>query len=127
MNVFQKAWKKTLEVLGNIRSFFLYAILGILALVLIYVAAYFWSYQTIEVTITEKERVTINSDEGVESNYRVYTTEEVFVNKDQLIFGKFDSSDVQRKLLDGNTYKVKVVGWRVPLFSWYRNIISVVE
>ena len=127
MNVFQKAWKKTLEVLGNIRSFFLYTILGILALVLIYVVAYFWSYQTIEVTITEKERVTISSDEGVESNYRVYTTEEVFVNKDQLIFGKFDSSDVQRKLLDGNTYKVKVVGWRVPLFSWYRNIISVVE
>ena len=127
MNVFQKAWKKTLEVLGNIRSFFLYTILGILALVLIYVVAYFWSYQTIEVTITEKERDTISSDEGVESNYRVYTTEEVYVNKDQLIFGKFDSSDVQRTLLDGNTYKVKVVGWRVPLFSWYRNIISVVE
>lgn len=38
---------------------------------------------------------------------------------------KFDSSDVYGELEIGNSYEVRVVGWRIPLLSWYRNIIDV--
>ena len=40
---------------------------------------------------------------------------------------KFNSSNIQGKLKEGHTYKVTVIGYRVPFFSWYQNIIKVEE
>lgn len=70
------------------------------------------------------ERVT-NADGRVK--YLVFTENETFENTDELIFFKFNSSDIQGTIEEGNTYKAQVVGVRVPLLSWYRNIISVEE
>ena len=47
-----------------------------------------------------------------------------FTNKDQWLRGKFNSSTVQGKIKVGNVYNIKTCGWRVPLFSWYENIIE---
>lgn len=50
-------------------------------------------------------------------------TTEVFWNQDSLAFSKFDSADVQQALSIGQTYRLTVAGWRIPLFSSFRNIV----
>ena len=125
MNLIQKIVKSIQEAFFRFKKFLLYSLITVVVLTFLYIGAYFLSYQTIEVTITDKERITYGSDQKIKSKYLVFTTNEVFQNTDNTVFGKFDSSDVQNKLMVGNTYQVEVVGWRVPLFSWYRNIISV--
>ena len=78
------------------------------------------------VTITDKDRV-YNEDS---SKYLIFgedcDTGEVraFENTDTLIKGKFNSSDFYGNLKVGETYKITVVGYRIPLFSWYENIIK---
>ena len=49
----------------------------------------------------------------------------VLENTDELIVWKWDSSDVYAKITDGEYYCFKVIGWRIPLLSWYQNIITV--
>jgi hypothetical protein len=88
------------------------------------------------ITVTDKERIyETSSSDGTHtttSKYLVFGVDEngetlVFENTDTFIRGKLDSSTVQGSLIEGNTYKVTVVGYRVPFFSWYENIISVEE
>lgn len=81
---------------------------------------------TYTVTITDKER---NSDS---STYLIWADDEygnslVFENTDTFWRMKFNSSNVQGALKEGKTYKITVVGVRVPIFSWYQNIISYEE
>lgn len=78
------------------------------------------------VTITDKDRV-YNEDS---SKYLIFGEDSetgetrVFENTDTLIKGKFNSSDFYGNLKVGETYKITVVGYRIPLFSWYENIIK---
>lgn len=50
-------------------------------------------------------------------------TTEVFQNKDALWWWKWDSADVQQELEIGKSYRLTVIGWRVPFLSWFRNIV----
>lgn len=77
------------------------------------------------VTITEKER--INKDDkskyivcGLDENGEIHTYE----NTDALLRFKWNSSDIQGSLKEGETYKLKLVGYRFGLLSWYENILS---
>ena len=45
-------------------------------------------------------------------------------NEDILLKGKFNSSTIQGKLKEGEKYNITTVGWRIPLFSCYPNIIE---
>ena len=81
------------------------------------------STDTVTITVTDKERV-VKSES---SYYLVYTDDEVFKNVDDLMWGKYSSSDLQGKLRLDTTYKVTVDGWRVPFLSMYRNIIKINE
>ncbi|MBB76556.1 MAG: hypothetical protein CMJ75_18785 [Planctomycetaceae bacterium] len=83
-----------------------------------------WTQDTVTVKVTEKERITTGSGESITSKYLVFTETETFENTDVLILGKFDSSDVQGSIQPGETYRLRVYGWRVPFLSWYRNIIE---
>lgn len=100
-------------------------IILLLLLLLIYPLFYFSSVEIIEITINDKERITTGSGENISSRFIVYTEDEVFENSDALWFWKFNSTDFQNKLKVGETYEVKVVGWRVPFLSWYRNIVEI--
>lgn len=73
------------------------------------------------ITVTDKERIVTGSG----SKYLVFTENEVFENIDSIIYAKFNSSDLQGKLKRGQTYTVKVYGWRIPFLSSYRNIVSI--
>jgi hypothetical protein len=78
------------------------------------------------VTVTDKERVVKDNV----SKYIIFTEDEqgnvlVFENTDDLWRGKFDSSNMQGQLKEGNKYTVTVVGYRVPFLSMYQNIIKI--
>lgn len=96
----------------------------ILALLFIYPAFYVSAKDTVTFTVTDKERV--HHYKG-SSYYLVFTDGEVFKNDDQWYLGKFRSSDLQGQLKEGKTYRANVCGWRIPLLSEYRNIISAEE
>lgn len=84
------------------------------------------------ITVTDKERIVENSNGESSSKYLVFGENEngevlVFENSDVLIRGKWNSSTIQGSLKEGNTYKVVVVGYRIPFLSCYENIISFEE
>lgn len=93
----------------------------IVAIIGFYPTCYYLSSEVITITVNKTERVT----KGDDSKYLVYTDEETFENTDSWLYVKFDSSDVHGSLKEGETYKVKVAGWRWKLFSSYRNVIGI--
>jgi len=82
--------------------------------------------ETVTATVTKTERITTGSGEDIRSKYLVFTTEETFENTDCLWYGKYNSSDIQGRLVPG-TYSMKVYGWRIPFLSSYRNIVEIQE
>ena len=84
------------------------------------------------ITVTDKERIYEGSGDTSSSKYLVFGDDEngntlVFENTDCFIRGKWNSSNIQGQLKEGDTYKVTVVGYRVSFFSMYQNIIKVEE
>ena len=76
----------------------------------------------IEVVIKDKQ---IKPQADKSGKYLIFTDKEVFENVDETLFLKWDSSDVYGNLDIGKKYELKVTGFRVNYFSWYRNIISI--
>lgn len=106
---------------GNIGAFI--CVLLIILALFIYIPMYLSTETTIDITIDDKWVKYQNNKQ----KYLIASEFETFENVDTLLFMKFDSSDVYRQLKVGETYKVKVVGWRIGLFSSYRNIIKIVS
>lgn len=84
------------------------------------------------VTVWEKDRECKTSTDGdgnttADCRYVVHTDSETFENTDSLLLWKFNSSDIHRNLRDDEQYCVKVVGYRIPLFSTYRNIVEIAD
>lgn len=50
---------------------------------------------------------------------------ELFGNKENFLFGKFDTRDILNKLKPNGTYKIKYYGWREGYNSGVPNILSV--
>jgi len=77
------------------------------------------------IIVTEKERVTQNTEDGVTSKYLVFTNDRTYEVVDTYSFMRFNSSDIYGRLRQNHKYKVKVAGWRMPFLSWYENIITI--
>ena len=106
-------------------------ILGILAIIALIILCNF-NEKTYTITITDKDRITQRSGDTVTSKYLVFGDDEdgnslVFENTDVLLRLKFNSSNIQGKLKVGKTYDVTVIGFRIPIFSAYENIIDCYE
>lgn len=83
---------------------------------------------TYNVTVTDKT----NINRGNSGYYLIYCEDEdgnyyEFKNSDTMWRGKFDSSRFYNEIKVGKQYEFTVVGVRIPLFSWYQNIISFKE
>lgn len=103
------------------------AIAILLLLVAIVILTFGFPYWTADETIgtvTGKERVTTGSGENLSSKYLVFTQGETFENTDCLARGKWNSSDLQGRIQEGQRYRFVVYGWRVPFLSYYRNIVQ---
>lgn len=86
-----------------------------------FIPLYRHSEQTVVITVVSKERIA----EKNSGKYLVYTKGEVFEVTDTVSYWRFDSSELYGELGEGKSYRCKISGWRVPFFSWYRNIIEI--
>ena len=73
--------------------------------------------ETVIDTVVRSERIT-NGESG---KYLVFGEREVYQNTDVILVWKLNSSDFYRDIEVGKTYRFRVIGWRIPLFSLYRN------
>ena len=87
------------------------------------VSLYYSSEEEIEMTITEKWIKGI--DDG--QKYLFSDGNEVFENTDSIYIWKWNSSDFWVGIKEGHTYRIKIIGWRIPILSWYRNVVSYEE
>jgi hypothetical protein len=97
------------------------AIAIIIALVIGYFTAPWWTYGS---EVMDVNGIMVKQY-GSESKYLVYTSTGVYENTDTWYYFKFDSSDVQSKLMRPGKFKVSYYGFRVPFLSKYKNIINV--
>ena len=117
----------------NTRIFFVAVMIAIMLVSLIAQEAIFNFNDTeYTITVTDKERIYKGSGDTSSSKYLVFGDDAngdslVFENTDCFIRGKWNSSNIQGQLKVGNTYKITVIGYRVPFLSWYQNIIKIEE
>jgi hypothetical protein len=103
-------------------------VVGIAATVSANIYTYKTSRDTIKIQVKDKERVVQGSGSSTRSRYLIYTPGETFEDTDAFFsFGKTNSSDLYGNLDRGGTYQCTVAGWRVHLFSDYRNLITCKE
>jgi hypothetical protein len=76
--------------------------------------------ETTTITVVDKDVITKNGN----SKYLIYTGQETFEIADNIFWGRVNSSDWYGHMQVGETYSVTAIGWRIPLFSTYRNIIK---
>ena len=75
------------------------------------------------IKVESKERV----NDKDESYYLIFTDKGVYKNADNLMFFKFNSSDIYNDLRVGRCYSIKKRFWRFRVLSIYENIMSVKE
>ena len=117
----------------NTKTFFVAIMIAIILVLSIgYEAIFSFNDTEYTITVTDKERIYEGSGDTSSSKYLVFGDDDngnslVFENTDCFIRGKWNSSNIQGQLKEGNTYKVTVVGYRVSFFSMYQNIIKIEE
>ena len=117
----------------NTKTFFVAIMVSVILVLSIgYEAIFSFNDTDYTITVTDKERIYEGSRDTSSSKYLVFGDDDngnslVFENTDCFIRGKWNSSNIQGQLKEGNTYKVTVVGYRVPFFSMYQNIIKIEE
>lgn len=117
----------------NTKTFFVTIMIAIILVLSIgYEAIFSFNDTEYTITVTDKERIYEGSGDTSSSKYLVFGDDDngnslVFENTDCFIRGKWNSSNIQGQLKEGNTYKVTVVGYRVSFFSMYQNIIKIEE
>lgn len=120
--------KRRAERRRFLSKFMLVGIILIIAVVVIGgCAAARGSQDTVTFKVTDKTtKVSCDRshDGDCKDTYLIFTDKGTFKDEDALVFFKFNSSDVYGQLEKGRSYTCKVFGWRMPLFSSYRNIIS---
>lgn len=105
----------------NVGCSILFLIIGLI--IFISIIPLFNSTTYTNVTVVDK------SYSGESDGYLVWVEDENGVqyelqNEDILLKGKFNSSTIQGKLKEGEKYNITTIGWRIPLFSSYPNIVD---
>ena len=117
----------------NTKTFFVAIMIAVILVLSIgYEAIFSFNDTEYTITVTGKESIYEGSGDTSSSKYLVFGDDDngnslVFENTDCFIRGKWNSSNIQGQLKEGNTYKVTVVGYRVSFFSMYQNIIKIEE
>ena len=77
-----------------------------------------WNERVVTCTVVSKDRT--------EDDMRIYTEQcGVFANADSLWRGKTTSGDLWGQVEPGQTYDMRVVGWRNGFFSAFPNVLEI--
>lgn len=78
-----------------------------------------------DVTVKVEDKLT--KRDGDSDRYLIYTDKGVFQNTDSLLALKYRSSDMYHELKVGKVYDCRTEGFRIPLFSMYKNLLECEE
>ena len=117
-----------LKRLDSIEIIYIVAIILIISIVVFNVVISNINEKNIVVTVTDKDVKVKNND----STYLIYTKDkddnvQVLKITDSILRRRFNSSDVYAVIEPGKTYKFTTVGYRIPIFSMYPNILKYQE
>lgn len=101
----------------------------VVLLTMILALSWWYAYgtqDTMTATVTKTERVCDGGQDGT-CRWIVMTDKMSFENTDSTFHWKHDSTDLQGKLVEGETYTIEYYGWRIPMMSAYPNIIEVTQ
>lgn len=117
-----------LKRLDSIEIIYIVAIILIISIVVFDVVVSNINEKNIVVTVTDKGVKVKNND----SKYLIYTKDkddnvQVLKITDSILRRRFNSSDVYAVIEPGKTYKFTTVGYRIPIFSMYPNILKYQE
>lgn len=59
--------------------------------------------------------------------YLIFTDKGTFISKENILIGKYESSETFFKLQKGHKYHLKLSGWGKSMVTDYKNIIDVQE
>lgn len=79
--------------------------------------------ETITITVTDKSVKRYDDKD----KYLIYTDKGTYEITDTVAYFRYDSSDLYGRMKVGKTYECTVCGWRIPIFSRYKNIITAKE
>jgi Protein of unknown function (DUF1523) len=76
-----------------------------------------------------QSRITDAQMTKVDGRFMIATETRPFVNEDVWYRFKFNSGTVQNDAirLKGKLVRIKKYGWRIPMFSWYENVVKIDE
>jgi hypothetical protein len=96
------------------------ALVGVATIPLVWAGHSYFGLETVRTKITDAQMT------KVDGRYMVATETEPFQNHDAYYRFKFNSGSIQNQAikLKGHEVEMKVYGWRLPLFSMYRNVRS---
>ena len=78
------------------------------------------THHEVTLVVRDKERIA-----GANSGrYLIFAEDKVYENVDSLLNGKWDSSDLYNNIEIGATYQCEAIGWRIPFFSMYENLLD---
>lgn len=84
--------------------------------------------EVVETTVNDKERVCESSTDGSrECYYLVFTDAGTYRVTDDLLLGRFNSSDLYGRIKRGKRYRIELKGYRIPILSEYQNIVTAEE
>ena len=97
-------------------------VIGIAVLLLTVLYSYF-------VADTVMTRITDAQMTKVDNMFMIATEERPYVNHDAKYRFKFDSGTIQNDAirLKGKVVRIRKYGWRVPILSWYENVVKIEE
>ena len=96
----------------------------IVAAIAVCAVVYYASDEIVTVTVDEKWTKYHSGD----AKY-LFSDEKgiVYSMEDSLLLWKFDASNRYASIESGKSYEITTYGWRIPVLSWYKNVVSVRE
>ena len=99
------------------------AVAGVIVFVLIATwTTPYWTHGSKVVTVTDVDHKIMKDHGKTRDIYLVFTTDETYKNVDSPAYLKFNSSDIQGKLIQTGRFKIAYYGFRIPVLSMYKNI-----
>jgi hypothetical protein len=84
----------------------------------------YWTHGSKIVTVTGVTTKRVTDHGKPRDIYLVFTDDETYKNVDSPAYLKFNSSDIQGKLIVTGRFRIEYYGFRVPVLSTYKNIIK---
>ncbi len=84
----------------------------------------YWTHGAKDVTVTGVTTKRVIDHGQPKDIYLVFTDDQTYKNVDSPAYLKFNSSDVQGKLIQGGRFHIEYYGFRIAVTSQYKNIIK---